>query len=758
MHTEREPPIRRGRAAVTALAFVLLPAAGLHAALAAGNLFSNPGFEALGPDRAAWRLDRGGQTEGEFSVDRQEPGEGLRCTRVRLGRTSEWGAQFGQQVAAGKPGRSYTFAVLAQAVAKPVTVDLQIERCAKPYDRAARGGPFTLAPGKWTELHVTFSVEQEFPQGWFAYVSSTQPDCEFRVDAFRLCEGPYVPFEQLARADDAAAGVTVTQTGDAVSVSNAFVELRIRRGTAGVETLVRRGGAPSAGPRLVPAAGEGDAATSIAGFRVVESRANRALVETRAVSATGRNLVTRFLLRKNSPVIEAQPGDGMERLRVEARSRYAVVPDIFAGDLVIDAKAVRPDRLRLPGENVVAQLADGGDALVVCAWRSPAQAARLTLGGGDGDRAFAATEVGCQGSNPVAVAVLAAPGIWQWKRIAELDAVKDAKFDRPVPFRALWRANCRREDGLIDSWKLVIRRPDGSWEGFGVEISKPKTRTVWTSARGTFAYPAALDGESALLRRSRFDGPANLVYRTNDVAIVYPFRIVDGSPEMARGVFDVLQEALAGTPAEQRLEEWTVRRVPRDRYPATCAVTADYEAIFAAGEEQAKKQHLLERLKDMDQFVIGIRSRIDEYLAWRKATAAFIAARKAASPSLAPLADEFAGVLGRFDRRYQELQLDARTPAAAQALIAKVQALIDSDAPDKAEQAKQLGRDTRTVGGNQDHAIGDFRMLTKELRQRAGYRLLEADDAAAFEFARAVRERTLEVLSCAFGHEGAATD
>ncbi|MBU4459361.1 MAG: hypothetical protein KJ579_02240, partial [Verrucomicrobia bacterium] len=99
-----------------------------------------------------------------------------------------------------------------------------------------------------------------------------------------------------------------------------------------------------------------------------------------------------------------------------------------------------------------------------------------------------------------------------------------------------------------------------------------------------------------------------------------------------------------------------------------------------------------------------------------------------------------------------------RTPAAAQALIEKVKALIGSAAPDRAERIKQIGRDTRTVGGSQDHAIGDFRMLTKELRQRAGQRMLRAQSEMEFEFAREARTRTLEVLGCAFGHEGASTD
>lgn len=746
---------------VCVLCGLLVAASGAGSAIAAsdGNLFSDAGFELSGPGGDAWHLDRGGETEAEFAVERGDAAEGLRCVRVKMGRVREWGAQFGQQVAAGARGRTFTFSVLAQAVAKPVTVDLQIERSGKPYDRAARGGPFTLQPGAWKELHATFTVDKDFPQGWFAYVSCAQADCEFRVDAFRLCEGPYVPHEQRAQAETAANPVGVVRDGDsAVSVTNAFVALKVRRGAPAIDVHIPRQAAAGAGPRLVPSAGGDDPAGEITAVRVVEQRPDRVRLEVAAVSSKGRKLSAQAMIRSGSPVIEVLPGDGMDRLRVEVRSRYAVVPDLLAGDLVVDASTAKADRLRLPPENLAAQLVEGGDSIVACAWRSRAQPAWLTLDGTGALRAVAATEIGAAGGLPLAVAVLAAPRMWQAKAVADLDAVKDVPFDGPVPFRALWRADFRREDGLVDSWKAVIRRSESDWESFGVSFTKPKARTVWTSSRGSFAYPAFVDGDRLSLRRSRFGEGWATAYRGDSEAVAYPFRAIDGSPASARGVFDVLQEALAGTPEDRRLDDWVIRRVPRDRYPATCAVTAEVEEIFAAGEEKAKRTLIDERLEAMNQFVIGIRSRIDEFLAWRTKTADFVAASRAAHPELGPCADEFKAVLDRYDVRFRDLKLDERTPAAAQELIAKVKALVGRDAPDKVEQMKQIGRDTRTVGGNQDHAIGDFRMLARELRQRAGYRMLEADSDAAFEFARGVRERTREVLGCAFGHEGAFTE
>jgi hypothetical protein len=223
---------------------------------------------------------------------------------------------------------------------------------------------------------------------------------------------------------------------------------------------------------------------------------------------------------------------------------------------------------------------------------------------------------------------------------------------------------------------------------------------------------------------------------------------------------DVLAAALEGTPKASLPEELQIKRVERDKWPATCFVTGEYEKVFDAGEERAKKQFLLERLDAMEHFVINIRSRMNEFLDWGKKTHAWLAKVKADQPQLAALADEFDAYLAEFGKIYEKRKLDERTPPAARLLIDKVIALIDSneEKEKKVEKIKQLGRDTRTIGGNQDSAIGEFRMFTKRLRHRAGIRMTEAKDDAAFEFARETRQRTMEMLQCAFGHESAAAD
>ena len=58
-------------------------------------------------------------------------------------------------------------------------------------DRAV-GQKFTLT-NRVAGTSLTFKVEKDFREGWFAYLSCAQPKRQFRVDMFRLYEGRLVP-------------------------------------------------------------------------------------------------------------------------------------------------------------------------------------------------------------------------------------------------------------------------------------------------------------------------------------------------------------------------------------------------------------------------------------------------------------------------------------------------------------------------------------------------------------------------------------
>jgi len=542
----------------------------------------------------------------------------------------------------------------------------------------------------------------------------------------------------------------------AACVANGYVALVLRERSRGPECYYRLGAQMIKGPTLVASGLGGDRSRTITALKVIENEPEEVVVEAYAAAESGRKVTTRFAVKRDRPIVGIQPGDGMESILVEAAGRYAVLPDIFAGDLVVSAGDAAAPALRFPSERMLLQLLDGGNAIIECAWPSPGQKVRLLLE----DHAFVGSEVACSKAKgpSVAVAVLAAPAIWREQILGELDPVKDRELEWRVPFRALWRADYRRTDGLIDSWKCIIRKSKDSFERFGVTTNLNASRTVWTTARGSFAYPACIEGDACFLRKTQYDEAPDIRYDDSRSAVIYPYRALSDGPAGAFGAVDVWCDALADAPGASLDDELEIKSVPRDKWPATCDVTADYEGIFDAGEEKAKKAFVLGRLDAMNNFVVAIRSRMNEYLDWCRRTRAFCAQTRAEQPRLAALVDELDGYLAKFDQVYRTRQLGERNPAAVHALTEKVAALIDSNDEKRSERAKEIGRQTRTIGGNQDDSIGEFRMLTKQLRQRAGYRMVEAKDDAAFEFARAVRQRTMEMLRTGFVHEFATTD
>jgi len=127
-------------------------------------------------------------------------GKGKKNALISLGTLVD--AQFGQKVAAGSAGKTYTFDTRVKAVGGPAILRFEVERAGSPWDRAARGPDNTVAPGDWTDLHFTFTVDREYPEGWQAYLSVSGEDARLQVDQMRLYEGPYVSNDG---GDDASA-------------------------------------------------------------------------------------------------------------------------------------------------------------------------------------------------------------------------------------------------------------------------------------------------------------------------------------------------------------------------------------------------------------------------------------------------------------------------------------------------------------------------------------------------------------------------
>ena len=739
------------------------------------NLFANPGFE-LGQD--GWDVGKAGKTEVHFAVDEKDAAEGQRSALLRLGAVEQWGLQFGQSFPAGERGKTYTFAALAKGVKGSVAVALEIERTANPYDRAVRQ-EFTLSD-QWKELHVTFKVEKDFNQGWFAYVSCVQPQAEFRLDQFRLYEGEYVPYKAAAHDEIAAVGVRVFDDGqpslapltpaafaakagwkaipeeierpeikgDAVLL-NDRVALVLRRGANGAEVYSL--GPQGAVLRSVLAAATGTNTPTLTAFTVLEHNPGASVAEAVFAAAGSAPVNVRFEVKVGQPVIQTDCKTATARLGVEAPCRFAVLPDFFADDIVVDAAELPVREAELPSDNFFLHLLPGGDAIVMTVAKASEEDLRVTLGGDGDQRRIARGELSYGKDGKIWVAVLSAPAIWHTRQISRGQTGTVLALDWKAPFPAQWRTDWRREEGVTDSWEMLAEQANGGYAKFGVFGGPdriPASRERWNTVLGTFKYPCWLDqdGKGFLqpLKNSalHFQGPA----------VIYPINRVSATALDTFTVVDIVRNTLGVGPCEYILDVEGQRSQYKGR--ATCSVRDTLNPIFASHAQKAKRAEIETVLRDLMIFVRHIRGRIESYVAFGQETRDYLAQQKQAHAELATGIDELVKQAQVIDRKFAVRREKIKTPDDAAKLVEEFKrTVLDDDGEEALAKCRHYTEAWVDIGGNQDELAGECRWAVKMLRQKAG--LIMATDPQMAAIAKEVRRRSQVVLRNPANHESA---
>ena len=736
------------------------------------NLFANGGFE---QGQSAWKLDKARGTIASFAVDRDEAAAGGYSARVTVGKVAEWGVQFGQRMAGGKKGTTWTLAGMARAVAGSPSVRLEIERAAKPWDRAARTAAVRLSKDKWTELHVTFTVGKDFPEGWFAYISCSVADCGFRVDGMRLYEGNFVPLAEEAKQAQAIAGVRVFDvrlassaplTGEAVAkrtgwvavaggkrdhafagdaaVANDRLAVVFRRAGAGAEVYSLDGAPPALRATLAPAA-----ATALADVRVIANDPSESTIEATHRAAGGKTTKLTYTLRMGQ-VYVATAGPAEAALRVAAPCRFVVLPDFFADDLVLDATSLPVRRAELPADHFLLHLLDRRDAIVAVV-RSVAEGdVSIALDGMGTAKTVTASEVPYGAKGTVSVAVLAATDVWHRHDVAAGDTDRETRLDWTAPFPAAWRLDWRRDDGLTDSWAMIAQRRDGryaKYDWLGSASTIPANRKRWTTVLGSFRYPCWLDrslrGHVQPLKRGvRWRGPA----------VIYPMARARETPAEAFTLVDIVRATLGVGPCEYILDVEGQRSVYKGI--ATCGCRSTLNPIYKAGRQRRQRAKIQKTLLDVVIFIRFIRSRIEQYVAFGQAVRAYLAAQRKAHPELAVHLDALDAAARQIDRRYAARKAKIRTPADAAKLADKFRAtMLDYEGPDAYKKCRVFTEAWVSIGSDQDELVGECRWAVKVLRQRAA--LAVATEPRMAEVAREVRRRSHIVLRSPASHEGA---
>ena len=114
-------------------------------------------------------------------------------------------------------------------------------------------------------------------------------------------------------------------------------------------------------------------------------------------------------LTRGQIFVETKPGEAANRVRIEAPSRFGVIPDSFADDIVIDAAKLPLDQAEIPTENMFLQMLGRTEAIVMAVWDKEQRDISVTLSGRDNDRLLTAVEVPCATDGKVCVAKVLRP-------------------------------------------------------------------------------------------------------------------------------------------------------------------------------------------------------------------------------------------------------------------------------------------------------------------------------------------------------------
>ena len=458
-------------------------------------------------------MDRAGKTAAEFTVDGKDAAAGQQSALIRIDTVDDWGVQFGQTFEAGSPGQTYTFAVLAKSTKGPVTVRLEVERRGKPWDRAGASPPLTVTSEGWKEFHVTFQVDKPFPEGWFAYVSCSQAQAEFRLDALRFYQGEYVPYEQAEEQQVAAVAVHLFDTavsspaplagaalaqrtgwlqlpedetdhkfrGDAALVNDRLAVV-LRRGAGGAEVYSPDAQGWTLRAVLAP---DGDAPDSaLTSVTIVDNTPSEASVDAAFASPGGNACSLRFSLAMGQMFVKTEPQANVAGLSVAAPCRFAVLPDFFADDIVIDAAELPVAAAELPSENFLLHLLPGRDAVVMTVASQRDRDARITLSGEGAQRQIDKSVMYYGAKGKIWVAVLGGRDVWHQRDVRGEEAGQIVPLDWTAPFPAQWRVDWRLADRLTASWEMVSEQGNGEFikhGWFGNPETLPATRHRWTT-------------------------------------------------------------------------------------------------------------------------------------------------------------------------------------------------------------------------------------------------------------------------------------
>ncbi len=527
--------------------------------------------------------------------------------------------------------------------------------------------------------------------------ASGRPSVPFTVlfDTRTLSDGPLAPNVLANRSgwvripEDNTAHKFL---GDAVFLNNRIAVV-LRRKSSAAEVYAWADTGPKQRVLLVPLAAGGRPASAPASARILENSAGEVVLETTCKTDKGAPLWIRYRLTTGEMTLDVLPGGGVRTLRVGGRIRYVVVPDYFADDMVYRADKLPAPVIGLPTENFFLSLIEGGDALVMCVWKSKRQNARVVRLHGPQGRVVC--EIECRRGKSIWVAVLEHPGIWHSRAFKARDRGRQVVLAWHPPFPARWRASVSQPDGTAAS------------------------------------RPLRTEGGRALVRVPDARPPG--------LAVVYP---LERSGETPLSVFcptDVIRTTLGVGPCQYILDLEGLD-ADADRTPAQ--VTLWIERLFERKRAGRDKKQIQERLRQMVAHFREVKKRLADYMAFGAMVAALCNRALADDPKRPGLARDLRDLIEATKGMAKPPRAYAVSLKDVEAAAATMAALVGQ--ADALPRCRDLGGSLRKMERDQDATLARLRMTVRRMRQLC--LTAEATSPRDAELAKAIRAHTEQLL------------
>lgn len=566
--------------------------------------------------------------------------------------------------------------------------------------------------------------------------------------------GPWTP-AALAKAAGwtllPAEKTAVAFQGDAV-ISNGRILAVLRKNDPAAQVYSLGPSGAIARLRLLPLTAGGEPPARLKQVTLVENTKSAVGLEAAFQTAEGASLVAKFRIKRGDLFLATEPGPGTARLRIDCPSRFAVLPDFFADDIVIDPGKIPLASIEVPSENFLLHMMGQGEAIAMPVFENQKQDVKVLVAGTGDQRVVTGSEVGFEGKK-VWVAFLEAPRIWHSLTLNARDTDQVIPLGWKMPFAAQWRVDFTRTNDLIDSWEMLLQeKKDGdytkpSWLGGG-DQTVPSSRKRWNTVLGTFPYPCWSNPD----RQGYLQPLKKAVLQFQGPVVIYPINRVNQTPLEAYTVVDIMRNTLGVGPCEHILDLEGQKSEFKGR--ATCGVRDKLTPIYTNGQQKQKRAEIDKTLDEGLIFVTHIRGRITRYVEFGNKMRSYLADQKKVHPELTAFIDEMDQVAREIDTRVAARADKIKTPAHVAQMNADFRKrVLDADGPDALTKCKEYTKALVVIGDNQDELSGECRWVVKTLRQRAGIRM--ALDPKVAPIAAEIRARTQEALRNPANHEGA---